>query len=138
MILFHFVCLTSSPDKAPDAVYLASKPLIVGMGELHQICDKNSGETVRIQSNIFHVFSDCYKQRKNVYLNWSWYQFSCLIVCFVTQCYSTNFSNKRKVMSSSCFSILLQEILMLLWLPIMTRQQLFGVEEASNKIMINI
>lgn len=34
------------------------------MGELHQIYDKNSGETVRIQSNIFHVFSDCYKQIK--------------------------------------------------------------------------
>ena len=47
--LFHFLF-----GKAPDAVYLESKPLIVGMGELHQICNKNSEEIGRIQSNTFH------------------------------------------------------------------------------------
>ena len=40
--------------KAPDAVYLESKPLIVGMDELHQSCKKNSEEIGRIQSNTFH------------------------------------------------------------------------------------
>ena len=64
IFLFHFLF-----GKAPDAVYLESKPLIVAMGELHQICNKNSEEIARIQSNIFHVFLGCYKQRKKVYLN---------------------------------------------------------------------